>query len=224
MNKLLDISFEIFCPSHIAEKQNKVIDHFKNIGFECVKFDGTGYNSWAKLQNDCIAECKADVFIYVSHKNLLQKHELIKMISMIKSGFGIVGLYDITTYAAPMNLFRKIGFYDERYFQGGWEEIDLFYRCCQNNIAIYLSREAYHSGEKSTWVYQGFKHYKKKWIEPQENLILHKLLEEEEYDYDIGKLSEHNFLPWKYSYIRDFEERGLPYLNWKVLKNNSFFL
>ena len=66
MNKLLDISFEIFCPSHIAEKQNKVIDHFKNICFECVKFDGTGYNSWAKLQNDCIAECKADVFIYVS--------------------------------------------------------------------------------------------------------------------------------------------------------------
>lgn len=224
MNELLDLSFEIFCPSHLPEKQNKVIDHFKNIGFECIKFDGTGYDSWAKLQNHCISQCKADVYIYVSHKNLLQKHELIKMISMIKSGFGIVGLYDITTYAAPLNLFRKIGLYDERYFQGGWEEIDLFFRCCQNDIAIYLSREAYHSGEKSTWVNQGFKHFKKKWIEPQDNLFLHKLLEEEKYDYEIGKLSEHTFLPWKSSYIRDFEERDLPYLDWKVMKKNSFFL
>jgi hypothetical protein len=224
MNKLLDTTFEIFCPSHMPEKQQRVIDHFDKIGFECKKFDGTGYNSWSKLQNDCIKECKADVYIYVSHKNILFKNDLIKMISMIKSGFGIVGLFDITAYAAPMNLFRKVGFFDERYFQGGFDEYDMFYRCCQNNIAIYLNRESYYSGEKSTWVNQGILHYKKKWIEAQDDNILEKLLDEEYYGYDIGKLTPHSFLPWKHSFVRDLEKKKLNYLEWKVRTKNSFFL
>jgi hypothetical protein len=227
MNILQNTTFQIFCPSHKPEKQKKVIEHFKNIGFLCEAHDGSNYPSWAKLQNDCIEKCKADVFIYVSHKNLLSRADLIKMISMINSGFGIVGLYDITTYAASMDFFRKVGLYDERYLQGGWEEIDLFWRCCQKNIGIYLNRESYFSNEPSTWVNKGFEHYKKKWIVPEANSsdnMLVKLVEEERYNYKIGDYKNKKFLSWKDSYIRVFEELNLNYLDWKVMQKNSFFL
>jgi hypothetical protein len=227
MNTLQNTTFQIFCPSHKPDKQKKVIDHFKNIGFVCEAHDGTNYPSWAKLQNDCIEKCKADIFIYVSHKNLLSRADLTKMISMVNSGFGIVGLYDITTYAASMDFFRTVGLYDERYLQGGWEEIDLFWRCCEKNIGIYLNRESYYSGEPSTWVYKGFEHYKKKWIEPQPNSndnTLEKLFDEERYDYKIGQFQNRKFLNWKDSYIRDYEDRNINYRDWKVMKKNSFFL
>jgi len=225
-NKLLGLEFDIFCPANDYEQQDQVVEHLDKQGFECKKFDGQGAPSWSKLLNDCMALCESDIFVYVSHKNRPNRQDLIKCMSLLKSGYGIVGMFDMTFHAINMDVIRKIGPYDERYLKGGCEEVDMFWRCCENNIGIYINQEAFYTYQPSTWKYEGWKHYREKWSEPEpliENYLI-KLLEEEKYDYDFGPYKGSKFLPWKDSYLRYQEVRKNNYRDWKVLKKNSFFL
>ena len=70
------------------------------------------------------------------------------------------------------------------FLNGGWEEVDMFWRCCENNIAVYTNQESYYTWEKSTWKYGGLPHYRKKWLEPDGDNYIHKIVEEEKYNYN----------------------------------------
>ena len=223
-NELLGIKFDLFCPANNYEQQDLVVEHLAKQGFECKKFDGANYPSWAKIVNECMEKCESDIFFYISHKNRPNREQLLKSISLLKSGYGIAGMFDMTFHGINLDVIRKIGPYDERFVNGGWEEVDMFWRCCENNIAVYTNQESYYTWEKSTWQYGGFPHYKKKWIEPQGDNYLCRLLDEQKYSYNFGAYKGSKFLPWKDSFIRGQEENGNNYREWKVLKNNSFFL
>ena len=53
---------------------------------------------------------------------------------------------------------------------------------------------------------------------------LHRLLDEEKYNYNFGSSKGSKFLPWTESFIRGQEENKNNYRDWKVMKKNSFFL
>ena len=223
-NELLGIKFDIFCPANNYEQQEEVVKHLDGQGLECKKFDGANYPSWAKIINECMELSEADYFFYVSHKNRPNREHFIKSVSLLKSGYAIAGMFDMTFHGINKDLIRKIGPYDERYLNGGWEEVDMFWRCCENNIAVYANQESYYTWEKSTWKYEGFPHYKNKWLEPVEDNVIDKLMEEEKYNYNFGEYKGSKFLPWKSSFIRAQEKNKNNYLDWKVRKKNSFFL
>lgn len=223
-NELLGVKFDIYCPANNYEQQEEVVKHLAGQGLECKKFDGANYPSWAKIINECMELSQTDYFFYVSHKNRPNREHFIKSIALLKSGYAIAGMFDMTFHGINKDLIRKIGPYDERYLNGGWEEVDMFWRCCENNIAVYANQESYYSWEKSTWKYGGLSHYKKKWLEPEGDNYIHKIVEEEKYNYNFGEYKGTKFLPWTDSFIRGQEENKNKYRDWKVMKKNSFFL
>ena len=77
----MGVKFDLFCPANNYDQQNLVVEHLANQGFECKKFDGANYPSWAKIVNECMEQCESDIFFYISHKNRPNREQIIKTIS-----------------------------------------------------------------------------------------------------------------------------------------------
>jgi len=153
-------------------------------------FDGKNYPSFSKLINDVIVYNPTEIVIIASYKVRPTQNDINKMINLINEGYGYVATYRFAFLGFKKELIRRIGFFDERFIGGGFEDCDIMRRCIENNIAIYESEEVIYHPKKSTWNYSSpdcvsRKHFLKKWLEPKNNKVT-RLLHEENYDYDIG--------------------------------------
>jgi len=153
-------------------------------------FNGKGYPSFSKLINDVIVNNPTEIVIVASYKVRPTQNDVQKMIDLINKGYGYVATYRFAFLGFKKEFIRRIGFFDERFIGGGYEDCDIMRRCIENNIAIYESEEVIYYPKQSTWNYSSPRsvsrtHFLKKWLEPKNNKIT-RLLDEEKYDYDIG--------------------------------------
>lgn len=132
------------------------------------------------------------------------------MIDLINKGYGYVATYRFAFFGFKKEIIRRIGFFDERFIGGGYEDCDIMRRCIENNISIYESEEVIYYPKKSIWNNSVSRtHFIKKWLEPKNNKIT-RLLDEENYDYDIG-VSDTNveFLNASHSVVMDISKEWL---------------
>lgn len=160
-------------------------------------FDGIGCASFSKLINTCIVHAKEEIVIIASDKTRPNLALIKKMLDMLNEGWGLVGLYRFAFFGFKKDLIRKIGFFDERFISGGYEDADMVRRLSLNNISYFESEECpYMNGRKSSWNgEQAFIHFNNKG--KMENDVLIKKIKEENYDYDIGGYQGSQFLPWE---------------------------
>ena len=168
-------------------------------------FDGSGFESFSKVINTCVANCPTERIIIFSHKVYPTPADIEKILSYTKRGYAFVGLYRFAFVSFEKELFRKIGFFDERYIPGGAEDEDYLMRLKESDHAIYISYEAKYVREKSAWrspkIIQPSLHFKAKW-DITENLVdTKRVLLEEKYSYDLGPATHQQYLDWSHTEI-----------------------
>lgn len=102
------------------------------------------YASFSEMINHTIATSKTEFIIFINDRVKPTPEEIKKMINLLESGFGLVMLYNVGFMGFSKQLVRKIGWWDERFLLGGWEDRDWVWRMKTHNISIYESQESNH--------------------------------------------------------------------------------
>lgn len=203
-------NYTIIIPSHIPEYGEKAQKSL--LPLKSRIFDGSDYgknSSFSKLMNDCILSCPTEIVIICNHKMRAQKKDIDKILEMVQKGFGLVCLHSFWFFGFKKELIRRIGFFDERFIGGGYEDIDFMRRVQEEDIAVFqmeytetmYSKESPNLSRKSSWdSTEGEKFNDLKWRELGHKSI--RLLGEEDYShYDIGESTGNTFLPYEKSII-----------------------
>ena len=199
--------------AEVANNQTKIFEYdsknFRNVNTrKRHEAHPEAYSSYSEMLNSAINDSKTNVVVLVNDKVLPSSGELTRMISLLDLGFGYVGLYSIGFCAVTKDLIQKIGWLDERFLGGGYEDDDFLLRLRLNNIAIYDSHESnYNYMSKpskqsvSVPLSKSEPHFLEKWKLNQNRI--EKALKEEDYSrkYRLDGLENREFLSWDCSIL-----------------------
>lgn len=172
-------------------------------------FDGTGYPSFSKLVNECVAQSNTEIVILMSDKVRPKQSDVLKVLDLLNQGYGFVGLYRLAFFGFKKELFRKIGPFDERFVGGGYEDDDFYIRLKEANISMYITEEVEYEKRDSSWQFkESCKHFLNKWLDTSDpnfdntklqNNPVNRKLSEEIYTYNFGNFTGDKFLNWDYT-------------------------
>ena len=179
---------------------------------------GKDYPSFSKLVNTAISNSKEEIVIFCSHRVRPKPEDIDKILKLLNEGYGLVGLYRFAFFGLKKELIRRIGFMDERFIGGEYEDNDFVIRLIEANIAYYENQCVEYHESPSTWDNSKTPAiFASKW-EFVDNKTIIRLIEEEKYDYDLGiNIESQNietkdlFLPWNKS-VSDYV--GLTLVQW----------
>jgi hypothetical protein len=100
------------------------------------------YPSFSQLMNHAIASSKNEWMIFLNDRTTASSKETQKIIDLLEDGFACVFLYNVGYMGFSKELIRKIGWWDERFLLGGWEDRDWVARIKRADLALYESQEA----------------------------------------------------------------------------------
>jgi hypothetical protein len=153
-------------------------------GFNVNIFRGEKYESYSKLINDCVLSAEEEIVIIVNHKIRATPLHIYNMVDLIHRGYGLVCLQNFHFYGFKKDLFRKIGFFDERFIGGGYEDADLIRRLIEHNIGWYDAVGVPVVQMKTSWDNSlAGEFFHSKWEDGE----LNRLIPDEEIKYDLGE-------------------------------------
>jgi hypothetical protein len=214
------MSYTVYVVSNKPEKFPPIVNSLKPIRTNY--FDGSGFESFSKLINCCVTSCPTETVIIASDKVLPNAGHVQKTLDLLDKGYAFVGLFAFAFFGMKKELFRQVGFLDERYVGGGFEDYDFYVRLAESNLAAYVTTEVpYYSGG-SSWDYtNSYKFWGKKWYhtwEPENPIpkSLTRTLPEEKYNYDLGpnipvtflSSKEHTYT-WENPHVSPFFKIGI---------------
>jgi len=195
------MDYEIIIPSHRPKLSDAAQNCIK--GFHHRIFDGTDYPSFSKLVNDCIVTSKFEKIIICSDKARPGSEVIEKILTMLDNGWGLVAPYRFGFFGFKKDLIRKIGFFDERYIGGGYEDNEFKPRLKEANISYYEKEEIDFVHLPSSWYYEksilAANYYITKWKQEGDTYI--RRLPEEDYGYYIGPFNNTQFSPFSESIL-----------------------
>lgn len=198
------MDYEIIIPSYRPQLSNEARNCVKNYNNRI--FDGTDYPSFSKLINDCINTSKWEKVIICSDKARPDSTSIDKILTMLDDGWGLVAPYRFGFFGFKKDLIRRIGYFDERYIGGGYEDNDFILRLKEADISYYENEEIKFIHLPSSWHYErsniAANYYTTKWKQ-EENKYIRRLLEEN-YRYNIGPFKNTEFLPFAVSVLLPF--------------------
>lgn len=166
-------------------------------------FNGTNYPSFSKIINHSITSSPFEKIIICNDKARPTSETIEKILIMLEEGWGIVALYRFGFFGFKKDLIRKIGFFDERFIGGGYEDVDFARRLKEANIGYYESEEIDYIYLPTSWNYEktnfARNQYFRKWKE--EGNIITRQLSEEDYNYDIGPFQNTKFITFEKSVL-----------------------
>jgi hypothetical protein len=143
----LTINLHCGCSRDVVNKQkndlSNLTDHFSDIDFN-LRIDRypKAYPSYSQLMNHAIATSKYEFMIFANDRTTVSVEETLKIVNLLENGFACVYLYNVGYMGFSKELVRQIGWWDERFLLGGWEDRDWTFRLAQSNLALYESQEA----------------------------------------------------------------------------------
>lgn len=167
-------------------------------------FDGTGYPSFSKLVNSCVAAAATETVIVMSDKVMPRAADVAKLLNLLDQGYAFVALYRLAFFGFKKELMRRMGMFDERFIGGGYEDDDFYIRLKEANLGCYITEEVEYAKSKSSWNYsQAQGHFTNKWgANVKDTGIAVRNINEETYDnYCLGPAIAVNYLPWSASII-----------------------
>jgi hypothetical protein len=130
--------------------------------------------SLTQLWNQGIKLTQTDNVIICSHKTRPTHNDFLKNIELLNQGFGLVALGGFHFFSFNKFLCTKIGFFDEGFKTGWYEDNDCLNKLVVNDISYYLSEEIFDLKGSSGWelIYvENKQYYESKWIEHGETII-----------------------------------------------------
>jgi hypothetical protein len=146
------------------------------------------YPSYSQLINHSIATSHTEWVILINDRTSPTVDEVEKMLDLLESGMSCVFLYNVGFMGFAKELIRKIGWWDEGFIHGGWEDRDWVWRLAEANLSLYESQEStYDYTWKSPLNVPGGNsstpHWRKKWAGSS-------------YDHVIRVLPEQTYQHW----------------------------
>ena len=92
------------------------------------------YDSYSELINEAIVTSATEFFILVNDRVLPTVEQAEKMINQLESGFACAMQWNVGFMGMSKELIRRIGWWDQRYTNGGWEDRDWVFRLIGNNL------------------------------------------------------------------------------------------
>lgn len=164
MNNFGGIDFEIVIPTcrfGMAEQAARFVFPYKTR-----LVDGRDAESFSWLVNRCILSSSTEVVIIMNDKVRGCPSDIEKILRLLNSGYGLASLFLFGFFGLTKQLIREIGWFDERFKSGGYEDVDFQNRLIEANIATYKSTEAPYLETGSSWAANNNKEiYEKKWRE-----------------------------------------------------------
>ena len=166
-------------------------------------FDGTTVKNFSHLVNTCVASALTETVILMSDKVRPTPEHVHRTLELLDKGYAFVGLRLFRFFAFKKELFRRIGFFDERYIGSGYEDYDMIVRMIENNLAFYTEESVPYIESPSQWTvnghYTGYAHWCEKWRhhwKPGQRVpvALERTMQEETYFYNIGASTPTKFL------------------------------
>lgn len=192
--------FQVIIPSHrphIAEEARASM-----VPIVPTMFLNDGYPSFSKLINDCIMFCREEIVIVCNDKARPTAEHEYETVMRILDGYGFVGMHNFRHFGFHKDLIRKIGFFDERFIGGEYEDFDFMRRIKEADIAVYMSREVPCIDIACSWKSsEAYKFNHTKWKEHGSHT--ERLLPDERYDYNIGEYSGFPFKPYSQSILKN---------------------
>ncbi|AFM39684.1 hypothetical protein Desaci_0622 [Desulfosporosinus acidiphilus SJ4] len=170
-------------------------------------FNGTNYPSFSKIVNVSITSSNFETIIICNDKARPTPKAVGKILTMLEDGWGLVALYRFGFFGFKKDLIRKIGFFDERFIGGGYEDVDFARRLKEANIGYYENEEIDYIYLPTSWNYEKSSfardQYFKKWKE--EGYVITRRLAEEKYDYNIGPYQGTIFIEFDKSILMPYQ-------------------
>lgn len=99
------------------------------------------YESYSELINHSVATSSTEWIILINDRTHPTIDEVEKMIQLLENGYACVLLYNVGFMGFSKELIRTIGWWDQRFTYGGWEDRDWVWRIQKANLALYESQE-----------------------------------------------------------------------------------
>ena len=100
------------------------------------------YDSYSLMINHAIATSPTEYMVLVNDRCVVPYEKLVKLIGLMEEGqYAFASLWNVACMAFSKELVRKIGWFDERYTLGGYDDNDWFLRLKEANLAIYESND-----------------------------------------------------------------------------------
>jgi hypothetical protein len=148
------------------------------------------YESYSELINHSVVTSNTEWIILINDRAYPTVDEVEKMIKLLENGYACVFLYNVGFMGFSKELIRQIGWWDQRYINGGWEDVDWVIRIKKFNFALYESQESsYDYTWKSPLNIPGAILSTQFWYKKYrfESDGIYQLLADETYNYNIGK-------------------------------------
>lgn len=129
--------YSIIIITHNIEIVDEIINELNPLNVKI--FNGNGFDSFSKVINNACMLSDTDQIILVNYKARPKKEHIYKIINLLNEGYGFVGLYRFGFFGFNKNLIKKIGYFDERFLGGGYEDCDFLRRLIEYDIAYYES-------------------------------------------------------------------------------------
>lgn len=168
------------------------------------------YESYSELINHSVATTDDEWIILINDRTHPTVDEVEKMLYLLENGYACVLLYNVGFMGFSKELIRKIGWWDQRFTYGGWEDRDWVWRIKKANLALYESQEGtYDMSWKSPLNVPGAVLSGKFWEEKYDassETVYQKLDEESypEWDKTLGESREDissSWMSWNYSQL-----------------------
>ena len=157
-------------------------------------FDGRGAPSCSWVWNQCTLLCPTETVVICNEKARPTPAHVEKVLALLNDGFGVVGLYRFGFFGFQKELLRRIGFFDERYTGGWYEDNDFLLRLDEADVASYMSNEIPYLQLSSSWPHDKARaHFEAKWR--MANDRWHRSLPELTMGYALGATIPLSFLP-----------------------------
>lgn len=150
MEKIQEITISLHCGSSrdiVNEQMNLLNDlsyeyhiHWNNR----IDRHPQMYSSYSEMINHVVATSKTEWIIFINDRVKPTVDEVKKMITLLENGHAFVMFYNVAFMGFSKELVREVGWWDERFLLGGWEDRDWVWRIRQHNFSIYESLESTH--------------------------------------------------------------------------------
>jgi len=179
----------------VGSNRTNYVQEIRNQLPGVVWMKGNHYPSFSKLVNDCIRACTTEIFIFISDKVRPTKDHIEQMVQDIKKGYGLV-FYSFARFGFKLDLIRTIGFMDERYIGGGYEDNDFVNRVTEARLPIFQHTASDYTYSNTAWSYSHSKEfYHLKWgqINTPDGMVLVRQLPDIPYMLEMGPLNDPNW-------------------------------
>jgi hypothetical protein len=156
------------------------------------------YDSYSELVNDAIASSPTEIMVFLNDRVMPKVQDVEHMLWLLDNGYAAASKWSVAYIAYTKELIREIGWWDERYIGGGFEDDDFVLKLKLHNLAYYESEEGeYDQSWKSPLRPDGGDKcaksepwFRQKWRYSTEEV--RRVLPDENYEKYAGSLGERN--------------------------------